>query len=235
MDGNTPPQHSAAPKSNGQLFQSRAIARSLHTQTSLLPGRMRASSPLSTPGQLETPLEAQRRAIIARNQKRLAELGLLSNPLSAAAEERRRREREERQRQEAARRQAVLAGDAPATEPQRRSRRLCGEQPEMGMRKKLPSCSRKRRPDDEAAAEVATPWPSLRQPPLLLGSRSFIEQARHDLLLLDDEDELQGGGRGGQQQRPQRAQGKRRRLSEGALRARMDRHNEMRIRTWAGW
>ncbi|KAI7837345.1 hypothetical protein COHA_008860 [Chlorella ohadii] len=101
----------------------------------------------------------------------------------------------------------------------------------MGMRKKLPSCSRKRRPDDEAAAEVATPWPSLRQPPLLLGSRSFIEQARHDLLLLDDEDELQGGGRGGQQQRPQRAQGKRRRLSEGALRARMDRHNEMRIRT----
>lgn len=179
--------------------------------------------------QLETPLEAQRRAIIARNQQRLAELGLLDNPLSAAAEERRRQEREERRRQEAALRQAVLDGEAPATEPQRRSRRLGGEQPEMTMQKKLPSCW-KRRPDRTTAEDgEATPWPPLRQPPPLLGSRSFIEQARHDLLLLDDEDELQGSRRQQQQQRVQRK--RQRRLSESALRARMDQHNQMRILT----
>ena len=189
---------------------------------------MRAGSSPS-PLECETPLEAERRAIIARNQQRLAELGLLDNPLSAAAEEQRRRDREERQRQEEARRQAVLAGEAPATEPQRRSRRLCGEQPELDLQKRLPSCSKKRRDEHEAA----TPWPQLRQPLPLLGRRSFIEQARHDLLLLDDEDELLGSWRAKQQQQQQQQQRKqkRRRLSESVLRLRMDNHNIMRIQT----
>lgn len=175
----------------------------------------------------ETALEAQRRAIIERNKQRLAALGLLDNPLSGAAEEARRQGRAERQRQEEARRQAVLDGQEPATQPERRSRRLKGQEAELPMQKRLPDCWGRGARTGLEAAHAATPWLPLRQPPPLLGRRSFVEQARRDLRLLDDEEQPQeGGSQGGQRRRRQRWA-----ISDAAEQARMDRHNQMRIMT----
>lgn len=175
----------------------------------------------------ETPLEAQRRAIIERNKQRLAALGLLDNPLSGAAEEERRQERAERRRQEEARRQAVLDGQEPATQPERRSRRLQGQEAELPMQKRPPGCWGRRTRSELEAAHAATPWLPLWQPPPLLGRRSFVEQARRDLRLLDDEEQQREGSSqlGPRRRRCQWT------TSEAAERAQMDRHNQMRIET----
>lgn len=77
--------------------------------------------------------EEERRLRIQRNQAVLHNLGLLDNPLSAAAEDRQQQQRRQQQAQRQRERQAAARRGEPygAVQPTRRSSRLAGEQHEF--------------------------------------------------------------------------------------------------------